>query len=172
MKRVCCALALLVLAILSAGASPLGALPDASVLFSIGFGVAPFDGKIRFPVVLEMTVLWPSMVGFGAGVLQTGEMLVGYGLGMYGLDPFEGDILYLPVKTRVGWGRMYGQSSWAVAVSAGIGAVLPIEGTSFSKPFLADVEGLATAVWYAARADGKRFEFFPEADVGMYLPEE
>jgi hypothetical protein len=172
MKRTACALVLLMLTILPIGASPLGALSDASLLLSIGFGVAPFGEKVRFPVILEMSVFWPSMVGLGGGFLQTGEMFLVYGLGGYGLDPFAGDVLYLPVKARVGWGRMYGQSSWAAAVSAGIGAVLPVEGTSFSKPFLADVEGLATAVWYAARVDGRRFEVFSEADVGMYLTDE
>lgn len=172
MKRIIGALALLLMAILPIAASPLGTLPDASLRFSIGFGVAPFGEKVRFPMVLEMSVVWPSMVSLGVGLLQTGEMLLVYGLGGYGFDPFAGDVLYLPLKARVGWGKMYGQSSWTLAISAGIGAVLPVGGTSFSNPFLADVQGLATAVAYVGRADGKRFEFFPEADVGMYLTDE
>ncbi len=169
MKRSLCALVLLLLTVLPIAASPLGGLSDASVLFSIGFGVNPFGAEVLFPVVLEMSVVWPAMVGFGAGFLQTGEMFVVYGLGHYGIDPFADDILYLPVKARAGGGMMYGTWTWVAALSAGFGAVLPVAGTAFSNPFLADVQGLATAVWYFDRADGKRLDVFAEAGAGIYL---
>lgn len=169
MKRWFTAVVLLLLTVLPIAASPLGALTGVSWLFSIGFGVAPFGGKVRYPMTLEMSLVWPSMVGLGVGLLQTGEMLVGYGFGEYGIDPFSGDVLYLPVKARVGGGSRFGQWTWAAALSAGFGAVLAVEGTSFSNPFLVDLQGLATAVWYSARADGRRFDVFPEASAGIYV---
>jgi len=172
MKRTSCALLLLLVTVLPIASSPLESLDTASLLFRIGFGINPFGDKVRFPVVLEMSVVLPSMVELGAGLTQTGEMLLVYGLGAFGLDPFIGDELYLPLKVRVGGGSMFQKWTWTAGISAGIGAVLLVEESAFSNPFLADVQGLVSAIWYFDRADGRKIDVFPEAAAGIFITDE